>query len=87
MKTSNPVSKLFDILSVLPFISQNKDVLHVLIFEIYNNTLDHSILNLESANKSNPDKFSEYYKLRDTKIQSLVDAFIKFNFKLVKTNR
>lgn len=83
MKTSNPISKLFDILSTLPFVSQHKDVLHVLIFEIYNNTLDHSILNLESMNKSNPDKFSEYYILRDKKIQSLESAVIKFNFNFI----
>ena len=86
MKTSNPISKLFEIFSALPFISQNKDVLHVLIFEIYNNTLDHSILNLESINKSNPDKFSEYYTLRDKKIQSLESAFIKFHFNFISSN-
>ena len=86
MKTSNPISKLFEIFSALPFISQNKDVLHVLIFEIYNNTLDHSILNLESINKSNPDKFSEYYTLRDKKIQSLESAFIKFHFNFISSD-
>ena len=86
MKTSNPISKLFDIFSALPFISQNKDVLHVLIFEIYNNTLDHSILNLESINKSDPEKFSEYYILRDKKIQSLENAFIKFNFNFISSD-
>ena len=86
MKTSNPISKLFDIFSALPFISQNKDVLHVLILEIYNNTLDHSILNLDSINKSNPEKFSEYYSLRDKKIQSLENAFIQFNFNFITSD-
>ena len=86
IKTSNPISKLFDVLSVLPFISKNKDVLHVLIFEIYNNTLDHSILGLESVNKSDSEKFSEYYVLRDKKIQSLEAAFIKFNFNFISSD-
>ena len=86
MNTSNPISKLFDILSTLPFVSQYKDVLHVLISEIYNNTLDHSILKLESINKSNPEAFSEYYALRDKKIQSLQNAFIKFNFNFISSD-
>lgn len=86
MKMSNPISRLFDIFSALPFISQNKDVLHVLILEIYNNALDHSILNLESINKSDPEKFSEYYISRDKKIQSLENTFIKFNFNFISSD-
>ena len=78
--TPNPISKLFEILNSLPFVSHHKDVLHVLIFEIYNNTLDHSILSLKSVNKSDSDKFSEYYVARDKKIKSLDRAFINFNF-------
>ena len=57
-----------------------------MIFEIYNNALDHSILNIESVNKSDSEKFSDYYISRDKKIKSLEHAFINFNFNLIFEN-
>jgi two-component system, HptB-dependent secretion and biofilm response regulator len=86
IKSYNPISRLFSILSSLPFISHYKDALHVLIFEIYNNVLDHSILNLDSMDKSDPEKFSEYYVLRDRKIKELEYASIEFHFSFIRKN-
>ena len=86
MKSPNPISKLFDILSSLPFITQYKDVLHVLIFEIYNNALEHSILNLQSIDKTDSEKFSEYYESRNKKINELEQATIDFNFNFIVKN-
>lgn len=87
MKSSNPISKLFNILSSLPFVSHYKDILHVLIFEIYNNTLDHSILNLKSMDKSDSEHFSEFYELRAQKINELEEAFIKFDFNFINQKK
>lgn len=80
MRKQNPISKLFDILNSLPSVYVYRDVLHILISEIYNNSLDHSILNLDSAIKSSSEDMSEYYKLRDEQIKNLENAFIDFNF-------
>ena len=83
IKSSNSISKLFDILNSLPFVSRYKDILHLLIFEIFNNAIDHSILNLQSIDKSNSEAFTEYYKIRDEKIKMLNNAYINFIFKFV----
>ena len=84
MIEKNPVSRLFHLLSSLPFVCEYRDVLHVLLYEIYNNTLEHSILNLESINKTDSDSMSKYYTVRDEKIKSLQNAFINFNFSFIK---
>lgn len=62
MRRSDTVRKLSNILSSMPYLSRHNGVLHVLLSEIYSNTLEHSILNIESEDKSDVEGFSEYYK-------------------------
>ena len=81
MRTSNPVSKLSELLGSMPYISRHKGVLHVLLTEIYSNSLEHSILNLESMVKKDEDQFDGYYKKRDEALLKLKDGFINFDFK------
>lgn len=81
MKTSNPINKLSELLGSMPYISRHKGVLHVLLTEIYTNSLDHSILNFESMLKTDEDQFDEYYKKRDEALLKLKDAFINFDFR------
>jgi len=81
MRSADPVSQLSTMLSSMPFIARHKGVLHVILSEIYSNVLDHSILNIESASKTDEDHFVEYYEKRDEMIKGLKDATIDFNFK------
>ncbi|MFK5913758.1 MAG: fused response regulator/phosphatase [Woeseiaceae bacterium] len=75
----NPIGQVFELLNSLPFVSHNKDVLQLLFFEIYNNALDHSILNLESIDKKNLNLFAEYYEKREERLKNLESATIHFD--------
>jgi len=76
----NPVDKLSSILNAMPYLSRHKGVLHILLTEIYLNSLEHGVLKIESENKSDEQHFIEYYKKRDEALSLLDNAFIKFNF-------
>ena len=86
MRTSDPVNKLCTVLNAMPYVSRHKGVLHILISEIYANSLEHSILNINSIKKSDEDNFAEYYKIRDEKLLKLQDALITFSFKFFVKN-
>lgn len=86
MRSSNPVNQISDILGSMPYISRHKGVLHVLLTEIYTNSLDHGILNIVSASKTDGENFDDYYKRRDVALLKLEDASIDFNFKFFVKN-
>ena len=81
MRAADPVNKLCTVLNAMPYVSRHKGVLHILISEIYANSLEHSILNIHSIKKTDEDHFAEYYKIRDEKLLNLQDGLITFNFK------
>ena len=80
MRSPDPVNKLSAILGSMPYISRHKGVLHVLLSEVYANSLEHSILNVESVIKTDEDHFDEYYKIRNDALLKLENASINFNF-------
>lgn len=80
MRTTDPVNKLCTILNAMPYVSRHKSVLYILISETYANSLEHSILNVNSMNKIDEDHFVEYYKIRKEKLLNLQDALITFSF-------
>lgn len=84
--SADPVRKITDILSGLPGVSKHEGMLYVLLKEIYFNSLDHSILSLESADKSNSEDFIDFYTNRDEEIKKLESAFITFYFKFFNKN-
>ncbi len=86
MCTPDPVKKLSSILSAMPYVSRHKGVLHVILKEIYSNSLEHGILNLESVDKSDEERFVEYYKKRDDALIKLEHASINFNFSFIVEN-
>lgn len=80
MRTLDPVNKLSTILSSMPHVSRHKGVLHVLLSEIYANSLEHSILNIQSVSKTDEEHFDEYYEKRNEALLKLEKASINFNF-------
>lgn len=82
MREQDSVSELSEMLGSMPVLQRHKGILHVLLTEMYCNAVDHSILGLESSNKSNEDKFEKYYSEREKRLSKLVDASIVINFDL-----
>ncbi len=83
MRSSDTVRKLSNILSSMPYLSRHTGVLHVLLSEIYSNSLEHSILNIKSIDKTDNEHFIEYYKKRDAALLKLEDDSIIFNFNFI----
>ncbi len=83
LRSSDTVRKLSNILSSMPYLSRHTGVLHVLLSEIYSNSLEHSILNIQGADKTDNENFVEYYKNRDSALVNLKDGSIIFNFNFI----
>ena len=61
----------------------NRDVIGLLLSELFSNALEHGILNLSSDMKRTEDGFIEYYKQRKIRLEQLDNAYIKISFKLI----
>jgi CheY-like chemotaxis protein len=81
MRSKNPVNSLSEILGTLPILAKHKGILHVVLSEIYSNTLEHSILGLDSCKKSDDEQFTDYYQEREKQLQMLENAFITFDLR------
>jgi len=82
----NIVSKLSETLGALPELRRHKDILQILLSEMYFNAIDHSILGLGSSDKTDDEGFQKYYQERELKLQKLNDAFVKFDFHIKYDN-
>ncbi len=80
IQSLNPVKNLIDILVAMPHISRHKNILHIILSELYCNSLEHSILNINSGNKQDEDSFADYYQQRQNGIQTLADTTMQFDF-------
>jgi len=80
LQEQNQISDISEVVGLVPMLNKEKGVIEVLLSEIYFNALDYSILNLNSVDKNTTEGFDEYYKLRDEKLSSLTNAFIKLDF-------
>ena len=80
MSKVDVVNKLSATLTCLPGLERHKDILHVILSEMYTNALEHSILNLQSESKDNEEHFENFYKKRSELLKDLKDASIYFEF-------
>jgi len=79
MRDQDSVTELSDMLGSMPMLVRHKGVLQVLLFEMYSNALEHSILQLNSSAKNNEEGFENYYKERELELNKLEDAYITFD--------
>jgi len=83
MRDTDPVEQLSEALGSLPALERHKGIIAVLLSEIYYNTLDYSILSLDGIEKNNEEEFSDYYKLREERLNKLDGASIDFEFEFL----
>ncbi|MDH5183020.1 MAG: fused response regulator/phosphatase [Gammaproteobacteria bacterium] len=77
IRTQQPAMKIIGAIMSQNIPDSYKDKIFTIITELYNNSLEHGILGLESSLKSSPDGFSEYYTLRETLLSNLSAASIQ----------
>lgn len=86
MREKDPIAAFSKILGALPSFQRHIGIIEVLLSEIYFNALDYSILGVDGFEKENEEQFSEYYKIRDEKLNNLEDAFMEFEFSYSSVN-
>lgn len=77
----NPLPLLMHIMMEVPALRIMGGQLFTVVAELYSNALEHGVLQLDSALKSTPAGFAEYYSLRQEKLDKLVDGFVKVGMK------
>ncbi len=83
IQRSNPVEEIMSILGAQTLLRPNRDVIGLLLAELYSNALEHGLLGLSSDLKNNADGFMEYYAQRQLRIDALSDASIQIKFELL----
>lgn len=83
IQRSNPVEEIMSILGAQTLLRPNRDVIGLLLAELYSNALEHGLLGLSSDLKNSPDGFVEYYDQRQKRIESLAGASIQIHFELL----
>ena len=84
IKRANPVEEIMSILGAQTLMRPNKDVIGLVLAEMYSNALEHGILELSSELKKTEDGFMEYYQQRQSRLENLTNALIQISFRLIK---
>jgi CheY-like chemotaxis protein/anti-sigma regulatory factor (Ser/Thr protein kinase) len=79
LKNINPLPLVMHIMMEVPALREMCGQLFTVVSELFSNALEHGILKLDSALKSTPAGFSEFYTLREQCLSELTLGFIKIN--------
>ncbi|MGK0248602.1 MAG: DNA-binding response OmpR family regulator [Oleispira sp.] len=77
LKNINPLPLVMHIMMEVPALREMGGQLFTVASELFSNALEHGILKLDSALKSSPMGFSEFYTLREQRLDELKSGFIK----------
>ncbi|MFY0640266.1 MAG: SpoIIE family protein phosphatase [Bermanella sp.] len=86
LQQENPVEEIMSVLGAQTLLRPNRDVIGLLLAELYSNALEHGILELSSDMKSTEEGFVEYYNQRKARLNKLENAYIKISCKLLYDN-
>ena len=76
LKYLDAVPLLAQMVSKIHVTAEHHSELYIILSELFNNALDHGILQLDSTLKHGPEGFDEYLKLRQDRLHSLVRGSI-----------
>lgn len=68
---TNPVSELIDMLSGHAAFHGIRSNIFTVLSELYNNSLDHGVLELPSSLKQDPEGFMEYFQQREERLETI----------------
>lgn len=85
-RKSNPIEELMSVLGAQTLLRPNKDVIGLLLAELYSNALEHGILNLSSQLKRSEEGFITYYQERLDRLNNLDEGSIHIYCQLIYDN-
>ncbi len=77
LRAINPVPVIMNTLMDIQGLTKHQQSIFMILTELFANALDHGILGLDSAIKSSPDGFMEFYELKEKRLQSLESGRIR----------
>jgi len=86
LKSTSVVDQIMGFVSSIKGIELHQDKIFTIVSELYNNSLEHGVLRLESALKDDADGFEKYYQLRQDRLDALNNEKIEVNFRYVNGN-
>lgn len=78
-KVFDPLPMLLNVLMEVPSLRAFSSTLYTILAELYTNALEHGVLKLDSELKQTPDGFSEYYRLREERINIVDSGYVRIN--------
>ena len=78
-KIFDPLPLLLNVLMEVPSLRAFSSRLYTILAELYTNALEHGVLKLDSNLKKTPDGFSEYYELREQRINQVIEGFVRIH--------
>lgn len=76
----NPIPVLVNSLMEIQGLQPFRESIFLVVTELYVNSLDHGLLNLDSSIKNSPDGFAKFFDLKDERVQNLDSGVIKIMF-------
>ncbi len=80
LKNNDPLPLFMNILMEVQGLYDHREKIFTVLSELYSNSMDHGLLELDSALKQTPDGFMEYYTLREERLAKLEDHSICVEF-------
>lgn len=79
IRHTDPVPLIMHVLGELGFGEGHSSALFVILSELFNNAVDHGLLNLSSELKQDADGFLEFYASRASALENLTDGRVRFD--------
>lgn len=76
----NPLPLLLHICMEVPGLRRKSGEIYTLLSELYNNALEHGVLQLPSEWKCTSEGFNRYYSERSARLEKVCDHYIRFRF-------
>lgn len=85
LRVADPLPGCLQMVMDLQGIHEHRERLYLILSELFSNALDHGLLRLDSAVKSTPGGFAEYYAARERALGELTEGRIRLNVRHVPT--
>ncbi|EWH10300.1 response regulator [Catenovulum agarivorans DS-2] len=79
IKQTDPVAQVLDMVSAFQGMEKHRSTLFLLLAEMYNNSVDHGLLKLDSNVKNEDEGFFEFYLQRQAALENLTEGKLLLN--------
>ncbi len=79
IRNTDPVAQVIDMIASFQGMEKHRSTLFLLLAEMYNNSVDHGLLGLDSKLKDAEDGFFEYYIERQNVLERLDEGFLELD--------